>query len=309
MMKRMHNEAILNQASRFQLLRSKLMGMFIVVSGVNQAGVTLATADLGIVQVLKNGIQKYNFDFDALQQSHNALEMGAIEAVSVAGAAFRFTLFVPFVNYFDSYADDVALDIVDNNQWEIVHNFPACTAALIVSGNVAYYGFKADDCAVSPYELQIINHHFSIAGAGAFTFPIYAENVTYLYLEKDAAITNVSVLKDGLPFLDVAPLLDVNSVTNLISHNETYNATLPYLKIPLNPTKEEVGAYAKDIEVSVTATGACTLKCLVISQFSTPDRLNRSVVTRNIAVETKINNKPNIPQQVKSYVKAQRVGE
>jgi len=307
MMKRMNNTAILNQAARFQLLKSKLMGLFVVVSGVNQAGVTLAVTDLGIIQVLKNGVQKYNFDFDVLQQSHNALEMGAIEAVSVAAAAFRFTVFVPFINYFDSKADDVALDIVDDNQWEIVHNFPLCTATLIASGNIAYYGWKADDCAISPYELQIINHHFNIAGAGTFTFPIYAENVTMMYIEKDAAVTNISILKDGLPFLDHVPLLDINSVSNLIAHNETYAAALPYLKLPLNPTFEESGAYAKDVEVAVTATGACVLKCLVISQFSTPDRLNRSIVTRNIAVENKVLAKPNISDTIKSYVKAQKI--
>jgi len=302
-MKRFATEQITNLFARFKLLKGKYVGMLVVFSGTNQAGQTLANTDCGTIQILKNGIQKMSIDTWILQQSHNMHELGAVENASAIGAAFRLSYFVPFTHV----KDDVALDIQDENEWEVVHTFPLSTGVIVLNGTVRYYGIKADDVGVSPYELQIVNHHLNIAGAGTFTFPIYLENVHSIYMENDAAISHVTVLKDGVPFYDQVDRADITTESNLFTKTETYNAALPYNKIQLNPCDEPLGSFAKDITLILTATGACVVCMLVVGQFATPDRLVRSAQTRNVTIEQKVLGKPNLLEPVKTYAKSMKL--
>ncbi len=297
-MKHFNTTAIANLTSNFFLQSGKYIGMFVIFRGVNQAGQTLANSDCGIITILKNGVQKVNVDFDILQQSHNALEHGAVANVSAAGLAFHISAFVPFT----LPNDETALDIQGNNEWQCVHNFPGATPVLVASGDVFYYGVKADDVDVSPYEVQLVNQHNNISGAGVHIFNIYQENVHSIYIEKDAALDYVTLLKDGIPFYDQIHVADINVESNLLTKTETYNGTLPYLKLLLNPNNEDSGSFAKEIQMQLTATAACVVKALIVSQFTTPDRFARSIANRNVVIEKKVLSKPTAPQSVKSTI-------
>jgi len=279
----LHSDTLPNTTFRFKVFPGKYMGMLIACRGTNAGGATVANTDFGIVQVLKAGQQKDNFDFECMQQSHNTQELGAVENASALGAAFNISCYVPFVDV----GEDVALDIQVANEWEIVMNCPNIVIGLVASGTIEFVGVQADDVAVSPYEIQVINHHISPGAAGTFVEPIYAENVDILYIEKDTALTHLGLLKDGRPFVDYQTVLNMNTLTNLFTRTETFASAIPYIKLDLNPTKDEAGNYNNDIKLQYTVTGACTIKVLVFSKFLTPDRLIRSTVSRNSTIEQK----------------------
>lgn len=272
-----------NTSFRFKIPPGKYVAMLIRFAGTNQAGQTLANTDLGIITILKSGVQKYNVDFEILQQSHNAQEMGAVENASAIGAAFTMSCLVPFVDAFD----DVCLDVQNANEWEVVLNAPNCTVTIILSGTVEFVGVQADEVAVSPYELQIINHHVSPGAAGTFIEPLFAENIETIWIEKDAQLTHLGLVKDGAPFIDYMTVLNLNALTNLYTRTETFAAAIPYLKLDVNPTKDEGGAYSNDLKLQYTVGAACTIKMIIVSKFKTPDRLVRSAASRNVALERK----------------------
>lgn len=283
-----YSQTLPNQNFRFKIPVGKYIGMLISLWGTNAGGATMANTDCGILTITKDGVQKYLLDFDIVQQSHNAQEMGAVENVSAVGAAYIQSAYIPFTEVND---EGVCLDVQNNNAWDVVLTAPNLIVTLVASGTIQFIGVKADEVAVSPYEIQMANHHLSPGAAGTFVEPIYLENPDILWIEKDAALSHLAVFKDGEPFVEYMGVGVLNTLTNLFTKTETYAAAIPYLKIDLNPSRDEAGNYSSDVKIQYTVTGATTIKMLVKSVFQTPDRLVRSVHSRNNAVSRKANAK------------------
>ncbi len=300
-MKRFHTVNILDGFARFAVPVGKYIGLLIVASGVNKSGLAVSNSDLGLINVLKDGVQKHNVDFDVLQQSYDALEHGAVANSSSTGGSFNISAYLPFV----FWKDGVALHVQNPDSWVVVHNFPGIES-LVQSGTINYYGVKADDVDISQYELQLMNHHVTFSGAGTYNVPLRVENVHTLYIERDSNLTSLTVMKDGVPFYDNVPAGDVNVQTALLSFVEVYGG-LPYLKVFLNPNDEDVGSFAKQVEVQFTVSDACTIKMLALSQMTTPDRLLRSVTSRNVSIEQKAQ-KP-VEPHIKAAVTSKKISD
>jgi len=279
----LYSNTLPNQNFRFRIRAGKYIGMLIRFAGNNAAAHTMTNDDCGIVIITKGGEQKYNFDFAALQTSYNTIEMGSIESFSTSGAGFAQSCFVPFVEAFD----DVCLDIQNNNDWEVVLTAPNLTASLIADGTVEFIGVQADDVAVSPYELQFVNHHLSPGAAGTFIEPVYNENPDVIYIEYDSHLTHLAVTKDGKPFVDYMSVQILNTLTCLFGKVETFPGNYAWLKVDLNPTRDEAGSSSNDVKLQYTVDAATTIKVLVKSRFMTPNRLSRSIISTNNALELK----------------------
>ena len=286
-MKRVHEETITNLTARFELPDGKFLGLYIAFDGVNQAAQTLTLAQCGQVQVLKNGRQINLFDFNIMHYVGN-LEKGVAQTATAAGDVFRHSCFMPFSHWKDF---DTGLEITEKDKWEVIHTFPAATGTIVASGTVFYGLVQAGEGAMQPYELAFINHHLSIAGAGTFTFPLKADNVSKIYIENDTNLTSLSIVKDGVTFVEQINRDDLYTVSQIVRRVETFSATIEYFDIDLNPSGDIVGNVSDEVTLIVTASGACVLNCLILSVLPTPDNLAKSIATREINIQKKVTQK------------------
>jgi len=131
------------------------------------------------------------------------------------------------------------------------------------------------------------NHDLSINGIGTFNFDIRQENVRCLMIENDSAISSMSIYKDGKAFVNQIDRADMYGLTQLRHKIETFSATTPYILVDLNPTGENIGSLSDSVSITVVATGATTLKILVVSQDQTPNALKSTMAVRTMHLERK----------------------
>jgi len=288
-MERLFQGNISDLSQRFELPKGiKLGGIYFAFQGTNQAGQTLAISDLGQIQILKNAVQVDLFDFEKMCYLNNILG-GSYPNISGVGSTF-FLGCLRSAYLFNDEKDN-CLYTDPAQKWEIVHNFPNATSTIVASGTVRYFGELADDSAAQHVMLRHNNHDLSINGSGTFNFDIRQENVRALMIENDTAITSLSVYKDGKAFVNQIDRSDMYGLTQFRHKIETFSATTPYIFVDLNPTGENIGSLSDSVTITVVASGATTLKILVISQDQTPNALKSTMAVRSMHLEKKAQNK------------------
>lgn len=288
-MKRLYQGNIADLTQRFEIPSNlKIAGIYFSFIGVNQAAQTLTLAELGQVQILKNNQQVDLWDFDKMAYLNN-LQGGSYPNVSGAGAAFHLgCLRKAFL--FDDEKDNCIYSN-PSQKWEVIHTFPNATATIVASGTVRYFAVLSDDAEIQHNLLRMLNHDFSLSGAGTFSFPVKSDNVRALMIENDSALTSFSINKDGKPICENIERADLYGITQLMHKIETFSTTTPYILIDLNPGGEEVGSLSDQVDVTLTVSGSTVVKCLVISQDLTPNAVSYSARVRNVALQRKANQK------------------
>ena len=288
---RVHSETITNLSSRFEIPSGDVYtALCFAFDGVNQSGQTLTSDNLGTLRVLKNGREIHNVNVEDLVDIHN-LEYGVLEETSVAAAAFRHFVRLPFALPSDF---DVALLARPSDKIEIIHNFPDATATVVSSGVVTYYGEVGAGVELAPYEVQWRNHNITIGAAGTTTQRLKLDNVSALYVENDATVlTSLGIRVDGRHVQSDIPRDDLYAHAQAMGRIETFSATTPMMKIDLNAAELREAAVNTDMELTVVAAAAGTLDIVALSVFPALNKFEQSLEFRNNTLITKRNMKAN----------------
>lgn len=286
-----HSEGITNLSARFELPSSDVYrALCLVFDGVNQAGQTLTSDNLGTIRMLKNGREIHNIDVERMVDIHN-LEYGILEEASVAAGAFRHFVRIPFSFVTDF---DVALLVRPSDRIEIIHNFPEATATIVASGVVTYYGEVGAGIELAPYELQWRNHNITVGAAGIITQRLKLDNVSALYVENDATVLNsLGIRLDGRLVQSDINRDDLYAHSQAVTHIETFSATTPVFKIDLNSPESREGGINADLELTINTAAAGTLDIVALSAFPAVNKLEQSLEFRNNTLIAKRNMKAN----------------
>lgn len=271
-MKLIKSENLLNQASFFDLPNGLLKGMILRYSGTNAAGATSALADCGTVHVTLRGNDRINESVNFLHLM-NGQYWGAAEAVSAIGAAFAFTVYVPFCAPWDETAG-IWVDKRDPAfQAQVDLRFPAMVAALIAAGTVECYVIEAQ--GIARYETYWIQNNLSPGAAGVHAYTLPGKGISQIMIESAAALTQVQVDVDGVNKIigSQGALLAASEIRDKI---ETFTAAAGTLfTMDLNPL-QKIPADGREVEIRITVTGALTLGTHLLYFVSTPDAAIKS---------------------------------
>ena len=286
-----HSETITNLSARFELPSADLYrALVLAFDGVNQSGQTLTSDNLGTLRMLKNGREIHNISVERIVDIHN-LEFGVLEEASVAAAAFRHFVRIPFSFPSDN---DVALLARPSDKIEIIHNFPDATATVVSSGIVTYYVEVGSGVELAPYELQWRNHNLTVGAAGTIFQRLKLENISALYVENDATVlTRLGVRLDGRTVQTDVDRDDLYAHSQAVRHIETFSATTPVFKIDLNSPESREGGINSDLELTVVTAAAGTLDIVALSAFPAVNKFDQSLDFRNNTLITKRNIKAN----------------
>jgi hypothetical protein len=302
-MKFLKQISALDASAIFSLPPEKYKGIFISFDGTNQSGQTFVSANLGTLSLYVNGIQKWVVDLEIMSDIVN-LEKGVCAESSTQNSTFLHTVYVPF-NRFDDV--DLCYDVTSGMQVQFQHSFPAATSTVIASGTVTYAGVLADDTALSPNFARWNNFTLSPGAAGTVIEKIPFENIAAVYVENDAYLTYVNLIKDGKPVFDTLAKAHIYNLNQMLRNVESWSASLPFMKLDLAAT-DEFAALNDDVRISLTVSAACTIRMIVLSVDSTPTALQTSIAKReirlsNVAATKEIKGAPaSVIQRIKADI-------
>lgn len=190
-----HQDNITNGSTTFTLAKNQYDSLIIRYAGTAQSGKTVTTDDLGTVKMTVSGGQKPGTKIVASVSflSLFANEYGGfIESTSAVGAAFAFSVIVPF------HAVQDSLNVLDTNLANVTFNlvYASDYATNILSGTVTVEAIPK--AGVQRYFHQMLEQDVTAGGAGVLPFQINAENILQVYLISPASlISNLQLLKDG----------------------------------------------------------------------------------------------------------------
>lgn len=242
------SENLLNLAAIKELPEAIIKGLFIRFNGVAAAGVTVTVAQLGQVRVNYRGADIINVPFSFIQNFDN-LHFGTVEFASAVGAAFTASGYVPFHAYWDNQ-NGLANRLEDKGFIEL--RFPALTAAVIASGTVEIYYVPAT--GIAGYIPMLMQQNIQAGGAGQVVDRLQQFNISEVYFDFNAAITNILIYKDGKSMVSATQAV-LQAKSNMDNQVET---AITLIEVDLNPNKILTNALGNLLELNLTATGATT---------------------------------------------------
>jgi len=192
-MKQLWSETLTNLSTTYNVESGKFRFIVLRFDGVAQSGITIALTDLGTVRLNNNGNDKVNLDCEALSEMADNYG-GYVEASSVAGGAFAFSIFIPAGYWFDpknvfwfGHDDEAYMQL----------QFPNLNGTNVASGNVTIYG-KPGTGVQSYWHKLLSKQVVNSASNGTVTDKIVEKNIISVYLKDPASlIGNFILTRDG----------------------------------------------------------------------------------------------------------------
>jgi len=250
--------------------------------GTAAASATVEAADLGTIEITRRGDSIVRLTAAQLQNI-NVLEGGVVDTTSTTGAAFSFTMVLPWYILGDSLN---VLQILPTDNLRITVTYAASLAAKLAAGQsqtLSIYGIEG--VGIQGYLRKLRGVDISVnAGDIPFSFP--ARNIDAIYVENDSNTTAIVMTVDGEKVID-CPLAEL--ITTTLYHNkiETWSSTTPLLKIDLAPTGQLTEALSDNVNVVLTNTTTGTLSTIVSNlEFNVEDRA-RSIAAQELKLRQK----------------------
>lgn len=287
--------AVANIAHQTRVPTGKYSAFVFSFVGVNAAAAFVSEASLGTIQLTENARQRQFIHFDRLG-AVNDLKYGTMaHAVTAATEAYSLNYILPqYDPSFHQLSRDkniIDVDELDNIflQWQGI----AGIAALQASGTLTIYGILEN--SDEKYCLKLEDFDIQSAGAGIVKQNLTNwENVSEIFLEKDAVLTRLRVFKDGKEYIDADSAI-LGNMTQ--AHNKIETAPFahpPFLDLRLIETGDmgNGDVFAEDINIVLEVTGAATIKSIVCSiDYSTQQKLLRSAALRQSDIERRTTKK------------------
>lgn len=225
-MKLLVTDQVLNLTTYKELPNGTLKHLFIRWAGTNQAGQAVTLAQLGQVRVNYRGTDIVN-ESVAFFSLWDNLNYGVAEFVSNVGGTFAASIKIPFHAVWD---EKVGL-FNDPNYGAYVELRNVTTAVVIATGTVQISFEEAQ--ANASYLTYYLQENLAVGGAGQQTQDFTGIDISSLYLETNAQLTNVFVAKDTVNKVssDQNTLLADSNMTNRVE------TAIALYEVPMNPYK------------------------------------------------------------------------
>lgn len=243
-MKLFHSQNILDLSAFKKLPRGTIKDIMIRFTGTNKTGQAVTLADLGRVRINRNGTDEVNIALSMLSSIDN-LKAGFVQATSTTGGSFAFTFVIPR----HAWWDDQSGTYYGLDEAYIELSYPN-VGTPVSSGTVSIFYNSAPK--VSTYTTYLLQRNIQVGGAGQVAQDLEFKNISSLYIQADAAVTNLLVVSDGQEYANGSSD-DLRNYSNLINRVES---DLSLFEIDLNPFDEIRTDLNKETRLILNATGA-----------------------------------------------------
>ena len=268
-MRQLWSDNLSNLSTTYNQEAGKFSMFEIRFAGTAQAGQTVALTDLGTIRLNNNGDDKINVDAEVLSLMADNWG-GFVEASSVVGGAFAFSIFIPAGYWFDK-KNNFWFSKTDKSYWQLL--FPNMTAVLIASGNVTIYGNPGHG-AQSYWHKILSKQVVSSAATGVITDAIEERNIIALYLKNPTAlIDNLILIRDKETVVNGSMVSEI-AYSNWIHQLEV--ASTLYIA-EFAPDQLISQALSNAFSYQYNFTGAGNLEQYYSAIQFTPDRQKKSV--------------------------------
>ncbi len=267
-MKELWRDNLNTGSTNYNVSQGQYGSFLIRYEGDAGAGVTMALSNLGNVILNWNGNDIINVDVELLSLLSN-IYGGAIEATSIAGGAFAFSIIIPCGAWFDTKN---IYDVGRNDKVYFKLDYPA-VPALIDTGSVTIYAKPR--AGIHSYFHKILSRTVVSGGAGAVTDKIYDSNISNFYIKNPAALTsNIQIVRDNKVFVDGSPAAEL-AYSNWIHLLEASETTLAVEFCESQNVKESISSQlVYKFQFSAAGNLACYYSCLIFDS----NKQNESLV-------------------------------
>lgn len=265
-MRLLFTEQILNTTAYRELPNGTLKYLFIRWQGTNQAGQAVTLAQLGQVRVNLRGTDIVN-DTVSFFSLFDNLKYGVAEFSSVVGGAFAASILIPFHAPWDNQVGMFN----DENYGAYVELRNTVTVATIVGGTVSVNYVEAG--AAATYVTYFLQQNLQVGGASQATQIFTGIDISSLFIEENANLTNIFVSKDGKNKISsTQALLEANS--NMLNRVET---AITLYELFLNPY-QYIPAGGRETQIEATLGAGTTVLMHTMGFALTPDAAVKSSV-------------------------------
>lgn len=296
-MRRLDSKNILAGPAIMEVQPGQYGAYMIRVTGTNQAGQTLAIANLGTVTCRIKGRPFVSVSAAALQTMNN-IDLGFIESASAAGGAFTFSMFIPA----SSIGDGNIFDVAEVDQATVEIDLSGVTAVIVLSGTVQLFGLVQEGSQM--YLREMFGQMPTIAASSIDDVYLKYDNVSAVYIVTPTNVDRVQVSKDGQTVVD-ATSGDLQAASNADNRHEA--AFTAGYKMDLNRSGSIGEGLSDNIKLTVStgAGGVFAGTIVAIGHSFTPAALARSAAlataTTQARLESKVQKgKPEAAQVVKA---------
>lgn len=280
---RMDAENMLAGAANLKIQPGQYAGFLIRASGTNQAGQTLAVADLGWITAYYQGRPFFSVSFTDNQIINN-IDLGLVEAASAIGAAFAFSTIIMASrvndgNIFDiSGADNAYVDV----------SLAGVTGALVAAGVIEIFGIPEEGTMM--YLQQLFSNAPQIAAGGTDVLDLNYDNVSHLYFTAPTNLNQIQVDRDRVTMMQCG-WADFIAFSNMDARLEAAFTTGARLIMQRSGALGE--ALSDNVKVTLTAAGggAANPHIIAVCLDYTPDVLARSATQTQQTTEIRLRRK------------------
>jgi hypothetical protein len=203
------------------LTAQKLRNIFMVIEGTTDTGQTFDPADMGNVQVVRNGDELMNVPFELLHKIQNEWG-GVLESTTPQAGATRYVSAVPM--WFPEGLSNV-LEIESNKELRLlIKPDQSAISTAFGSNDVEVRIFtEAYPDASEAYELRAYQETYSFGGANETEQDTYNERdiVRTFFEDPSDVVSTLFCERDQRTLVDTVQLEEVNDVQNLINRVES----------------------------------------------------------------------------------------
>lgn len=267
-MKRLDAANLLGGPVQLRIPPGQFAGYVVRITGTNQAGQTLAAANLGLVTGWQAHRVWLSLQFADLQIINN-IDMGLVEAASAAGGAFAFSAIIQA----SRVGDGNIFHVVESDDKTIALDLAGVTGVIVAAGQIELFGILQDGAQM--YMPMLFTQTPNVpANSTQFTNMTY-DNISDLYLTTPTNLLTVQVEKDGETPVQClwADLLAFSNLDNRIEAAFTTGA-----RVNMNRSGTISEALTDNVRVTLTAGagGAAAPHIIAVSNDFTPDKLQVS---------------------------------
>ena len=238
------------------------------MTGTNQAAQTLTAANIGNIRAVTRGRPFVSLGLADLQILNN-LDLGFVDAASVAGAAFTYTAVIMASRAGDGNVFDFASQ--DNAVIEV--DLSGVTAVIVDTGTIELFGVAQEGSQL--YTPQMFINTMNIVAGGTDNLRLPYDNISHLYFTTPTNVDRLSILKDRAQYVSCS-WADLIAFSNMDASIEAAFTTGALVNMQRSGAMGE--ALTDDVEVSVFAGagGVAAPHIVSVSLDYTPDILVRS---------------------------------
>src|SRR5690606_30153022 len=248
-MRLLYSAPVSNRSLTYFLPNGSWGGFLLVYEFTNDTGNQATRADLGNVNLTRNGTPLINVDAEMLSYL-NDLKGGFATFSSTQGSTGYAAILIPCGHFNDR---NNAYLIRQSDKVYFKLDYGSLTD-LAVSGNVRIYGLPKE--GIQNYLYCITQRNVVAGGASTIADVHRLDNVAQMYLVNFSSVSQATIIRDNQTLID-ALISDLKAFSDVNNQVETSTSII---ELDLNLSKNVTEVISREIEFKYQFSGASTLR-------------------------------------------------